>query len=44
MKILIVASYNKNRFAPFIQEQADALAKAGCEIGYFGIQGKGVLG
>lgn len=44
MKILIVASYNKNRFAPFIQEQADALAKAGCEIGYFGIQGKGVSG
>ena len=44
MKILIVASYNKNRFAPFIQEQADALAKAGCEIGYFGIQGKGFSG
>lgn len=44
MRVLIVASYNKNRFAPFIQEQADALAKAGCEIGYFGIQGKGVLG
>lgn len=44
MKILIVASYNKNRFAPFIQEQADALAKVGCEIGYFGIQGKGVSG
>lgn len=44
MKILIVASYNKNRFAPFIQEQADALAKAGCEIDYFGVQGKGVCG
>ena len=44
MKVLIVASYNKNRFAPFIQEQADALAKAGCEISYFGIQGKGVSG
>lgn len=44
MKILIVASYNKNRFAPFIQEQADSLAKAGCEIDYFGIQGKGVSG
>lgn len=44
MKVLIVASYNKNRFAPFIQEQADALAKAGCEIDYFGIQGKGVSG
>lgn len=44
MKVLIVASYNKNRFAPFIQEQADALAKVGCEIGYFGIRGKGVSG
>ena len=44
MKVLIVASYNKNRFAPFIQEQADALAKVGCEIGYFGIQGKGISG
>ena len=44
MKVLIVASYNKNRFAPFVQEQADALQKAGCEIAYFGIRGKGVLG
>ena len=44
MRVLIVASYNKSRFAPFIQEQADALAKAGCEISYFGIQGKGVSG
>ena len=44
MKVLIVASYNKNRFAPFIQEQADALVKAGCEVGYFGIQGKGFSG
>lgn len=25
MKILIVASYNKNKFAPFIVEQAEAL-------------------
>lgn len=44
MKVLVVASFNKNRFAPFVQEQADALAKAGCEIDYFGIQGKGVSG
>ena len=30
VKILIVASFNKGRFAPFILEQADTLKKAGC--------------
>lgn len=44
MKILIVASYNKNSFAPFIVEQARALQQAGCEIEWFGVQGKGFLG
>lgn len=44
MKILIVASYNKNRFVPFVQEQAEALRQAGCEIGWFGVQGKGIVG
>lgn len=44
MKILIVASYNKNRFAPFIVEQAEALRQAGCEIDWFGVQGKGMAG
>ena len=44
MKILIVASYNKNRFAPFIVEQADALKKQQCEIAWFGLQGKGLMG
>lgn len=44
MKILIVASYNKKRFAPFIVEQAWALQQAGCEIEWFGIQGRGFLG
>lgn len=44
MRILIVASYNKNRFAPFIVEQANALKSNGCEIDYFGLQGKGVIG
>lgn len=44
MKILIVASYNKNRYAPFIVEQAEALRQAGCEIDWFGLQGKGFLG
>lgn len=44
MKILIVASFNKGRFAPFILEQADALKKIGCEIDFFGLQGKGLQG
>lgn len=44
MKILIVASYNKNRFVPFITEQAEALCQAGCEIEWFGVQGKGITG
>ena len=44
MNILIVASYNKKRFAPFVVEQARALQQAGCEIGWFGVQGKGLLG
>lgn len=44
MKILIIASYNRNRFAPFIVEQVAALQKLGCEIEYFGLQGKGLKG
>lgn len=44
MKILVVASYNKNRFAPFIVEQAEALRRFGCDIDFFGLQGKGFKG
>lgn len=44
MRILIVASYNKNRFAPFIVEQAEALNRHGCKIEYLGLQGKGIKG
>lgn len=44
MKILIVASYNKSRFSPFIVEQVEALREAGCTIEWFGVQGKGVTG
>ena len=44
MRILIVASYNKNRYAPFIVEQADALQQLGCEIEWFGVLGKGISG
>lgn len=44
MKILIVASFNKGRFAPFIMEQAEVLKRQGCEVDYFGLQGKGIIG
>ncbi len=44
MRVLIVASYNKNRFAPFIVEQAEALKRHGCEIDCLGLQGKGIKG
>lgn len=44
MRILFVASYNKGRFAPFIVEQAEALRRAGCDLEFFGVQGKGVKG
>lgn len=44
MKILVVASYNKNRFAPFIVEQAESLKHVGCEVDYFGVVGKGIKG
>jgi glycosyltransferase involved in cell wall biosynthesis len=44
MRILIVASYNKGRFAPFIVEQVKALEGVGCEMAFFGLQGKGIKG
>lgn len=44
MRILVVASYNKGRFAPFIVEQAEALKKQSVEIEYYGVEGKGILG
>jgi len=44
MRVMVIASFNKGRFAPFILEQADALKRAGCEISFFGLQGKGLRG
>lgn len=44
MRILIVASYNKSRFAPFIVEQAEALKEQQCELAWFGLKGKGLMG
>ena len=44
MRILVVASFNKGRFAPFIVEQTEALKKRGCEVEFLGLQGKGLSG
>ena len=44
MKLLIVASYNKGHFAPFIEEQANALRRRGVICDFFGIEGKGLRG
>ena len=44
MRILVVASHNKGSFAPFIVEQSEALKALGCEVDFFGLQGKGVKG
>lgn len=44
MRILIVASFNQGRFAPFVVDQVEALQCFGCEVGWFGLQGKGVKG
>ena len=46
MKILILASLNSHagKMAPFIAEQAEALQAAGCEVVYFGVMGKGIVG
>lgn len=44
MKVLVVASDKGNHFAPFIEEQMQALQLVGVEIVRFGIKGKGVMG
>lgn len=44
MKILVVASFNRNRFAPFIVEQANAIKSSGSMVSFFGLQGKGFGG
>lgn len=44
MKILIVGNNKPGRFAPFVEEQVRALQQLGCEVIFFGVQGKGILG
>ena len=44
MRVLIVASYNHGRIAPFVTEQAEAIKQQGCEVLYFRITGHGASG
>lgn len=44
MKVLIVASLNSGKFSPFVTEQAETIKKYGCQIDYYGVEGKGILG
>lgn len=44
MKILIVGNNKPGHFAPFVEEQVRALQMQGCEIVFFGVQGKGIMG
>lgn len=44
MKVLIVCSKNSGHIAPFILEQAQALERAGVELEFFAIEGKGLGG
>ena len=44
MKILIVASDKKGRFAPFIEEQIAALQARGVQIIRYGVTGHGIMG
>lgn len=44
MKILIVANRNRGKFAPFVIEQAQAVAREGIEVSLFGVTGHGIAG
>ena len=44
MKILIVGNNKPGHFAPFVEEQARALQLQGCDVVFFGVQGKGIMG
>ena len=44
MKILIVGNNKPGHFAPFVEEQAHVLQQQGCEMVFFGVQGKGIMG
>lgn len=44
MRVLFVASGNHGKISPVVKAQGDSLAKAGIEVDYFLIKGKGIKG
>ena len=44
MKLLVIASDKKGRFAPFVEEQIAALQALGVQIIRYGVTGKGITG
>ena len=44
MRVLVVARCKNGKYAPFITEQVEAIAKQGVECQYFGVDGQGILG
>lgn len=44
MRVLFVASGNHGKISPVVKAQGDSLAKAGIEVDYFLIKGKGIRG
>lgn len=44
MKVLVVARYKENGFAPFVTEQVEALKEAGVECRFFPVRSRGMAG
>lgn len=44
MKVLVVARYKENGFAPFVTEQVEALKEAGVECRFFPVRSRGITG
>ena len=44
MRVLIVARFKKNKFAPFVSEQVEALNKSRVECRYFPVRTRGIAG
>ena len=44
MNILIVGNNKPGHFAPFVEEQVRVLQQQGCEVVFYGVKGKGLLG
>lgn len=44
MKVLVIARYKENGFAPFVTEQVEALKEAGVECRFFPVRSRGMAG